>query len=94
MPGILQNITDWQRTIPFVHDALWLLAWGVVIPLIVGLLGRLFVTRDVDDAHRKDSGKMKPNPERALAVESPEPKPLICKPWPKLFPSKKRHRSP
>ena len=67
---------------PIAHNALRLMAAGVLIPLIFGIAARVFVFRiDKDDARN--------NPQKAQQLErlgtegpaTPEPSPVFNEPW-------------
>ena len=77
-------------SIPMLRNALWVLAAGVVIPLIFGIVARIFFKRDDDDE--------KKHPEKALRLreigagarpDTPEVDLCNDKPWPSFGPSPK-----
>lgn len=81
------NAQDWL-SIPLVRNALRVLAAGVVIPFVFGIIGRLFFKRDDDDE--------KNHPERARRLrqmraepmhDTPEPNLVNGEPWPSFSPS-------
>ncbi len=68
---------------PLLYNALWVLFAGVVIPLIFGLVARIFFKRDEDD-EQSNPDKARQLMERRAAApsETPEPNPVNEDPWP------------
>jgi hypothetical protein len=69
--------------VPLVRNALWLLAAGAIIPLILGIVARIFIFRLDKDDERNDPAKVRRMKTiREAGPDTPEPEPLVSMPWP------------
>lgn len=75
---------DWL-SIPAVHNAVLLLAAGIIIPLIVGILTRIFLFRQDKDATESPPAGSAIQ-DRVSAVPTPESEPVTDS-WPEFDPS-------
>jgi hypothetical protein len=80
---------DWL-SIPILHNALWVLAAGVIIPLIFGIVARIFFKRDEDDEQNNpDEADELRERSTGAPPDTPEPQPVNEEPWPSFDPSSK-----
>jgi hypothetical protein len=77
--------------IPIVCYALWLLAAGAIIPLVLGIVARIFIFRPDKDDERNDPAKVRRLKEiRDAGPDTPELQPLVNEPWPEFSASSRR----